>query len=154
MCLFNGSNEWISRDESELSNNRLGWVFEEPISLFTTRFVACSCCYCPITFEDFVVDEIMDDNFETIGFVLFFDELFTDVIVRNQNLVEAWRTKVYCPLCGMILSLSDSVIDPLNPLHSLLLGEIFSYRNEDQVVILMPSFITFGSAMELHALMQ
>lgn len=143
-----------------LSNESLNSIGEENLDDLdwpfwdyspSVRMIACSRCYCPVTFSDSVICNIYNDLDQIIGLVVPVIDLFYEVRLSHEDFIEQWRTRVYCTRCNFILSISDEFVRPEldNGFH----GNLFSFRSHDvQVVILVPYFIIEETVEEIRLL--
>lgn len=136
--------KYYSSNESINENNYLEWPINGE---FNSRLiVACNICFFPITFEEHVVDEIRDENRISFAVVIPKSLLFnrTNVFVNNPS--EQWRTEVYCPNCGIILSFLSPFRNDLNEENFL---KVFNYTSfGEQIVILWTYSLFRGSETE------
>lgn len=145
MCLKRDV-EYFSSNESinNLQNFELQWPIKSKNC--SDSIVACYMCYYPITFENHVIDEIRDENNKSIGIVILMKNLFKKVRIFGDNPLEQWRTEVYCPNCGTILSILGIY---RNYLMENNFSKIQHYQNfDEQFVILWTYPLYRGSAIE------
>lgn len=111
----------------------------------------CARCYYPIFYEKDIVEEIRSVNNAPIGFALSPINLFFGVDYCNEDPIEQWRTKVYCPDCGLVLSYITDLLDPRIPIDFMM--NVFTYQNMDeQHVILIPPLLRRGTVNDLRTL--
>lgn len=145
MCLnhdveYNSSNESINN----LQNRDLDWPIKGKNQ--HKLIVACNICYYPITFEEHIVDEIRNENNSSFGIVIPMVKLFKKVKIFGDNPLESWRTEIYCPNCGIILSFLDA---HKNYLAESNFEKIQHYINfGEQIVILWIYPLYRGAAIE------
>lgn len=148
MCLKRDIEYYSSTESPDIFQNiNLDWPLEQVTD--TRLIVACNICFYPITFEEHIVDEIKNENNITFGVVIPIKKLFRWVGVFCENPLEQWRTEVFCPNCGLILSF-------INPYRHNLTGENFSkiyrYINfGEQIVILWFYPLFRGSDAEAYS---
>lgn len=135
--------KYYSSNES-LNDNDLEWPLKGAFN--SKLIVACNTCFFPITFEEHIVDEIRDENNVTFAIVVPKKLLFSRTNIFIDNPLEQWRTEVYCPNCGIILSF-------LSPNRNRVshdnFSKVFSYISfGEQIVILWAHPLFRGSEME------
>lgn len=146
MCLSRDI-EYYSSSESITENIELNWPLGQENN--DKLIVACNICFYPITFEEFVVDEIKNENNISFGLIIPLSRLFSRITVYNENPLEQWCTEIYCPNCGIILSFLS--------LHRYGLSEtdfrkIYNYISfGEQIVILWTYPLYRGSAIEAYS---
>lgn len=122
---------------------------EETLYLPTSQIVACKRCFYPTMFEDDISWVIRNREDRMIEIVMPISYLFPDVQLMNVNLVEQWRTRTYCPNCGIILGYLDEFINPETDVNGDF-ANIFSFRSAEQVVILFHKFLYLGTSEDVH----
>lgn len=101
MCLSRDIKYHSSSDSINEFEN-IEWPLEPEYN--DRLIVACNFCFFPITFEEYVVDEIRNENNISFGLIILLEKLFGEISVFNENPLEQWRTEIYCPNCCIILS--------------------------------------------------
>lgn len=108
--------------------------------------VACNMCYYPITFEKHVIQEIRDENNISFGIVIPLNKLFKKVGIFGDNPLDQWRTEVYCPNCGTILSFLSNYRNCITESN---FARVKHYINLDEQIIILWTIPLFrGSATE------
>lgn len=112
--------------------------------------VACNTCFYPITFEEHVLHEIRNENNISFGIVIPIKQLFKKVGVIEEDLLDQWRTEVFCPNCGLILSF----LSPhRNKISLTNFAKIIQQINfDEQIVILWTHPLFRGSAKRAYNL--
>lgn len=145
MCLKRDT-EYYSSTESINEHDDLN--LEWPLGNESTSrlIVACNICSYPITYEEHIVDEIRNENNISFGIVIPKGKLFRKVGIFCDNSLEQWRTEVYCPNCGIILSF----LSPHRNCSTVAnFTKIIRYSNlSEQIVILWTYPLFRGSYME------
>lgn len=110
--------------------------------------VACNTCFYPITFEEHILCEIRDENNIPFGIVILMKRLFKKVGVFADNQINQWRTEVFCPNCGLILSF----LSPhRNEISLTNFAKIIHFGNSDEeFVILWTRPLFRGSASRAY----
>lgn len=111
--------------------------------------VACQICHYPITFEEHIVNEIKNDSNMPFGIVVPMKKLFRKVVTFGDNPLEQWRTEVYCPFCGTILSFLSTYRNHFSEANFM---KIQQYINiDEQVVILWIHSLSRGLQSEVKS---
>lgn len=110
--------------------------------------VACDTCYYPITFEEHVLDEIRDENNISFGIVIPFRSLFKRVGILLEDPLDQWRTEVFCPNCGVILSFLSPHRSNLSVANFTKIVQYMSF--DEQIVILWTYPLFRGSEVEAY----
>lgn len=108
--------------------------------------VACNICYYPITFEEHVVHEIKNEYNITFGIVIPLNKLFRRVGTFGNNPLEQWRTEVYCPNCGTILSFLSIYRNYLTESNFAKIKHCINL--DEQIIILWTTPLFRGSTAE------
>lgn len=110
--------------------------------------VACTTCFYPITFEEHILRDIRDENNISFGIVIPFKTLFQKIGILEENLLNQWRTEVFCPNCGLILSF----LSPhRNKISLSNFAKIIHFDNSDeQIVILWTDTLYRGSSLNAY----
>lgn len=127
-------------------NFHLEWPFNEESN---RKFViTCDICFYPITFAENILDEIKDENNIPFGFVVPIKKLFKKVGILSEDPIEQWRTEVFCPSCGLILSF----LSPhRNKITLTNFTKLIQYINfDDQIVILWKTTLYRDTVAEAH----
>lgn len=112
---------------------------------------SCVRCFHPIFYERDIIEDIRSVINAPIGFAVSAIHLLFGVDYYNEEPIEHWRAKVYCPDCGLVLTFIRDLIDPRIPIDFM--ANVFNYRNMDeQHVILIPPLLRRGTVNELRAL--
>lgn len=130
MCLQRDTEYYSSSESIDILD--LEWPIHQVND--SRLIIACNTCFYPITFEEHVVDEIRNENNIALGIVIPIHMLFRKVGISFENPLEQWKTEVYCPNCGIVLSI-------VNQDHSHLsdtsFEKISNYKSfGEQIVIL------------------
>lgn len=145
MCL-NRDVEYYSSNES-LSDSQtlqLEWPFKHKNC--PELIIACSTCYYPITFEEHIIHEIRNEIDISFGIVIPLSKLFRGVKIFGDNPLVQWRTEVYCPNCGIILSFLSAYGNYFTESN---FAKIKYYINlDEQIVILWSNSLYRGSVIE------
>lgn len=127
-------------------NFTLDWPLEQVNSL--KLIIACNICYYPITLEKFVLKEIENENNISFGIILPIRKLFSNIGIHNENLVEQWKTVIFCPNCATILSFLNP---QLNNLSERNFEKISSYINHDEQIAILQTYPLYrGSSVEAY----
>lgn len=138
--------EYYSSNESinSIQNRDLEWPLRGKNC--SKLIVACNICYYPITFEEHVVDEIRDENNISFGVVIPMRKLFKKIAISGENPLVQWRTEVYCPNCGTILSFLGTYRNYLTVVN---FAKIQYYINFDEQIVFLWTYPLYrGSAIE------
>lgn len=145
MCLKRDIEYYSSNDSiNELEASDLEWPLGNQSD--QKLIVACNNCFYPITFEEHVIDEIRDEKNISFGIVIPIKKLFKKVGIYLNNPLEEWRTEVYCPNCGLVLSFLSPRRHKLTERN---FAKVFHYINSGkQIVILWTHPLFRGSESE------
>lgn len=142
MCLEREIKYYSSNESINVDN--LEWPIEG--EFISKLIVACNICFYPITFEEHIVDEIRDEHNVSFAVVVPKSLLFSRTNIFTNNPLEQWRTEVYCPNCGIILSFLSPFRNKLTEENFL---KIFNYISfGEQIVILWIHTLFRGSETE------
>lgn len=143
MCLFQDV-EYYSSNES-LNNLPNNWPIKSENC--SKLIVACNICYYPITFEEHVIHEIRNEYNISFGIVIPLSKLFKKVGIFGGNPLEQWRTEVYCPNCGTILSFLSNYRNYITESNFAKVKHCINL--DEQIVILWTTPLFRGSATEV-----
>lgn len=145
MC-FKQTVEYHSSSESinHLQDLNLEWPIKGKNC--SNLIVACNFCYYPITFEENVIAEIRNDINISFGIVIPIRKIFKKVTISDDNPIEQWRTEVYCPNCGIILSFLSIYRYYLTETNFAKIKHCVNV--DEQIVILWTYPLYRGSAIE------
>lgn len=106
--------------------------------------ITCNSCAYPISFEEFILDEIRDENNISFGIIIPIEKLFEKVKILKEDPFDQWRTEVLCPNCGKILSF----VNPRkNKITVSNFTEVTEYRKFDEPIVILWTFPLYrGSA--------
>lgn len=110
--------------------------------------VACNTCFYPITLEEHILQDIRDENNISFGIVIPIKTLFEKIGILEENPINQWRTEVFCPNCGLILSF----LSPhRNQISLSNFAKIIHFDNFDEQIVILWTYPLFrGSASEAH----
>lgn len=146
MCLKQ-SIELFSSSESidNLNDNIvLDWTLEQVFSL--RLIIACNLCFYPISLEQFVLREIRDENNISFGIIIPMQKLFSTIEIYNENCIEQWKTEIFCPNCGTLLSFLGPQFHNLNETNFEKISSCIEH--DEQIVILQTNLLYRGSGIE------
>lgn len=126
---------YFSSNESNESNDEgfdLKWPLEKGSN--AKLIVACGICFYPVAFEENVISEIRDENNISFGIVIPMGKLFSRIGLRVDNPLQQWRSEVYCPKCGIILSFLSPQI---NHLTYRGFSKVYFYTNFDEQIVIL-----------------
>lgn len=135
-----------STETIDFSIDSLEWPLDKESD--SKLIIACDICYYPITFEEHILDEIRNENGISFGIVIPITKLFRKVGILFEDPLNQWRTEVFCPNCGLILSF----LSPhRNNLSVASFTKIIQYINfDEQIVILWTYPLYRGSEVEAY----
>lgn len=148
MCLkqnveYHSSNESIN----QLQDQNLEWPIKEKNC--SNLIIACNFCYYPIAFEESVIDEIRNEINISFGIVIPIRKLFKEVYISDENFIDQWRTEVYCPNCGTILSFLGIYRYYLTETN---FAKLERCKNHDEQIVILRTYPLYrGSAIEARS---
>lgn len=129
----------LYEDDIEL----LEWPLEQVDNI--GLIIACNVCYYPISLEEFVSEKIRDENNITSAIMLPIHKLINRSSIYNENLIEQWKTVIFCPNCAVM----QSFLNPeLNNISETNFEKIIAVQTDDQIVILQTCLLYRGSGAE------
>lgn len=136
----------ITKSNYEPGKSYLDWPFDEIPG--NRLIVACNICFYPITLEKYIINEIRDTSNISFGIITPTINLLNEFELYHFDSLEQWRTRVFCPNCGIILSF-------VNPIWNCQTDENFAkirnYTNNKDIVILWTFALYRGSNREAYS---
>lgn len=115
-----------------LEDIHMEWPLDEQYK--NKLIVACNTCYYPIAFEEHILQDIRNENNISFGIVIPIKKLFKKIGILEENPLNQWRTEVFCPNCGLILSF----LSPhRNKISLTNFAKIIHFDNFDEQIVIL-----------------
>lgn len=150
MCL-NRNIEYLSSSDS-INNLNNNITLEWPLGQVNRLIIACNFCFYPITLEQFILRDIRNESNISFGIIIPIRKLFSKIGIYNEHFVEQWKTVIFCPNCGIILSFLNP---QLNHLSETDFGKVSSHIEYDEQIAILHTYSLYrGSSIEAFSRFQ